>query len=126
MSAYSHINGMIYCDDILDGGFESDLSDDICTDAILRFESDLSDDIYADVILRNVPDTGILFSFGIKEVRLEYFFNLMEKWKCYRSLDYGEWHPIEVYLTLWYESDNERVDCLRIRDGEISHRETYA
>ena len=108
MSAYSYINGIIYFDDLLDGGVEQDLSENI----------------YADVVIQKSPN-NILFSFGIKECRMEYFFNLMDKWKTYKSLDYDKWHPIEVYLTFWYESDNNRVDCLRIRDGKVSHRETY-
>ena len=109
MSAYSYINGIIYCDDLLDGDIELDLSENI----------------YAGVVIRKSPSNDILFSLGIKECRLDYFFNLMEKWKTYKSLEHEEWHPIEVYLTIWYESDNRRVDCLRIRDGRVCHRETY-
>jgi len=48
------------------------------------------------------------------------------KWRTYKSIDGEDEYPIEVYLTMWYESDNEQVDCIRIRDGKISHRKTFA
>ena len=64
MSAYSFINGIIYFDDRIDGDIEKDLSEGC----------------FSDVTVRTIPNDRILFSFGIKECRMEQFFNLMEKW----------------------------------------------
>ncbi|MGI0120140.1 hypothetical protein [Zooshikella sp. RANM57] len=105
MSAYAYINGEISCDEYLDSDIEG-LFDQ-------EFISGLN--LYAKA------NEGYLFSFGVKECRLKYLFELFEKLAKAQSL---ESEYIEAYILIRYESENDRVDCIKIYKGTISHRKT--
>lgn len=112
MSAYAYMSGEICCDETID-----------CDIAGL-FDCDF----VSDLVLHKKSAQGYLISFGVKECRLKYSFELFEKLSKAQSLEYetSEWEYIEVYLVAKYESESERLDCIEIRNGKISHRETRA
>jgi len=112
MSAYAYISGEICCDETID-----------CDIAGL-----FNHDFISGLELHKNSDTGYLISFGVKECRLKYLFEIFERLSKAQSLEHetSEWEYIEVYLIARYESENERLDCIEIRNGKISSRETRA
>jgi hypothetical protein len=112
MSAYAYVNGEICCDDYLD----CDVND--------LFDLDFVSGLH----LYKKPEEGYLFSFGVKECRLKYLFEIFEKLAKAQSLEAetSEWEYVEAYILIRYESDNGKIDCIEIRNGLISHRETRA
>lgn len=112
MSAYAYIAGEICCDEFID----CDISGLFDHEFIFGLE-----------LHRNL-DHGYLISFGVKECRLKYLLELLEKLSKVQSLEYenSEWEYIEAYLVVRYESENERLDCIKIKNGKLSHRETRA
>ena len=76
----------------------------------------------------HVQDGGdLLVSFALKECRLHLLDEVLARWASIRTQDsvLGDWYPIEAYLVIHYESDADRLDCVKVFDGRASWRRTH-
>lgn len=111
MSAYAYMNGMVRCEHVIDG-----------------IPADYIGDAFAEVYWHKNEDGNFLFSFSIKESRLEYFKVLLDDWALLKTQDSvaEDWYHLEFYILVKYESDHRRIDCIEIFDGKINQRQTFS
>ena len=107
MSAFAFINGEIAAEPKVDRELELDISN-----------------LPAECInIYRTTESNWLFSLNIKEVRLEYFVEMLNSWATVSTLDepIDDWYPIEVYALVRFESDSTRFDTFRLYDRELKH-----
>ena len=98
---------------------------------MVRCETELSSDViglFNNLTLENEHwhrnnNEDYLFSFNIKECRLESLFSALEKLQTVKTKDsvLEEWYDIEVDITMRFDSDQARIDHIEILNGKMNH-----